>query len=329
VLKILDDESAIRRCQRQFIRALRSVVTERIAVRIGHPGESVRANVSWVEVPGIWFHSKAVAGGRFWNAFGIGKPPAGGAVSSTIEINIPTLSLDRKIGGAFAQDDAGKVFLVHRGKIGGRKGVGKFLFEAHYRGVWTEVEDGDTRSTVVVIGDLHSPLFVRQLAQFVHKIEAIKDLGADDDQQARIFFDDERFHEESIGGRYVPEARDYSSECDRDLAVLDLAHRLREAGARVKSNPEGALFTSDPVGQMTAVFEVIIGTDSPSLEKGVARLLLRSLNLPQEPRRILVVPGELEQERQELLLKLGIHVIPYFWETGTAVFAGLAEQLGG
>jgi hypothetical protein len=110
--------------------------------------------------------------------------------------------------------------------------------------------------------------------------------------------------------------------------VLDLAHRLREAGARVNSNPEGDLFTSDPTGRMTAIFEVITGTGSSFLEKGVARLLLRSLNSPQEPRRILVVPGELEQGQQELLLKLGIHVIPYSWETGTAVFAGLSEQLG-
>ncbi len=327
MLKILDDESAIRRCQRQFIRALKPFVTERIAVRIGHPGESVRANVSWAEIPRVWFYSKAVAGSRYWNAFGVGRPSAGGAVSSTIEINIPTLSLDRKIGGAFAQDDAGKVFLVHRGKIGGRRGVGKSLFEAHYRGVWTEVQDGNTRSAVVVIGALHSPLFVRQLAQFVHKIEAIKDLGVDDEHQARIFFDDERFREECIGGRYVPEGRDYASECERDLAVLDLANRLKEAGMRVKNNPEGDLFTSDSTGRVTAVFEVIMGTGSPHLEKGVAGLLLRSLKLPQEPRRFLVVPGALEPGLQELLLKLEIHVIPCMWETGAAAFSGLKEQL--
>ena len=327
MLKILDDESIIRRCQRQFIRSLKPFVTERIAVRIGHPGESIRANVFWAEIPGIWFHSKAVAGGRYWNAFGIGKPAAGGAVSSTIEINIPTLSLDRKIGGTFAQDDAGKVFLVHRGKIGGRRGVGKSLFEAHYRGVWTEVQDGHTRSAVVVIGDLHSPLFVRQLAQFVHRIEAIKDLGVDDDHQARIFFDDERFREEFIGGRYAPEERDYVSECDRDLAELDLALRLKEAGARVKNNREGDLFTSDAMGRATAIFEVITGTGSPFLERGVARLLLRSVNLPQEPRRFLVIPDPLEREQLELLLKLGINVLSYTWEAGTAVFAGLTEQL--
>ncbi len=127
----------------------------------------------------------------------------------------------------------------------------------------------------------------------------------------------------------MAEGRDYSSECNRDLAVLDLARRLRDLGMRVKNNPGGDLFTSDPLGREAAVFEVITGTGSSFLEKGVARLLLRSLNSPQEPRRILVVPGELERERQELLLKLGIHVISYSWETGTAVFAGLSEQLGG
>ncbi len=328
MLKILSDESTIRRCQRSFIRTLKTCVTDRIVVRIGHPGESVRANVFWVEDPGFWFHSKAIAGDRYWNAFGIGKPPDGGAVSSTIEVNIPTLGLDRTIGGAFAQDEAGTVFLVHRGKIGGRRGVGKSLFEAQYRGVWAEVEDGNTRSTVVIIGELQAPLFVRQLAQFVRKIEAIKDLGAVDDQQARIFFDDDRFCEELIGSRYVPEGRDYASECNRDLAVLDLAHRLREREMRVKNNPEGDLFTSDPAGRDSAVFEVIAGAGVPLVEQGVAKLLIRSLSLPQVPRRFLVMPAKPDGEWETLLLKLGIQVISYSWENGVATFAGLAEHLG-
>jgi hypothetical protein len=328
VLKILDDESTVRRCQRQFIRALRPLVTERIAVKIGHPGESLRAKVSWADELGIWFHTRTIAGVRYLNAFGLGRPADGGAVSSTIEINIPTGSLDRKIGGAFAQDDAGRVFLIHRGKIGGRRGVGKFLFEAHYRGVWSDVHDGNTRSAVVVIGDLQSHLFVRQLAQFVRKVDAIKDLGDDDDPQARIFFDDERFHEEFIGGRVVQERRDYAAECDRDLAALDLAHRLKDMGTRVGSGPGGEIFTRDPAGQISAIFEVAPGAIPADLEQCVARLLLRSLRLPQEPQRILIVPGELESDRKEMFLKLGIHVIPCAWEKETAVFDGLAELMG-
>jgi hypothetical protein len=325
VLKILGGESTIRRCQRQLIRALRPFVTDRIAVKIGHPGESFRAKILWAGVHGIWFHTRTVAGDRYRNAFGLGRPPDGGAVSSTIEINVPTGSLDRKIGGAFAMDDAGRVFLIHRGKIGGRRGVGKSLFEAHYRGVWSEVEDGDTLSAVVVIGELQSPLFIRQLAQFVRKVDAIKDLGADDDPQARIFFDDERFREEFIGGRYVPERRDYAAECDRDLAVLDLAHRLKETGARVGSGPGGEIFTRDAAGQASSVFEVVTGAAPACLEQGVARLLLRSVRLPREPRRVLVVAKKPGGGLGELLVKLGIHVVAYSWVNGTAVFASLEE----
>lgn len=328
MLRILDDESTIRRCQRQLRRALRPFVTGRISVKIGHSGESFRAKVFWAGEAGIWFHTRTLAGDRYRNVFGVGRPPDGGAVSGTIEINIPTSSLDRKIGGAFAQDDAGRVFLVHRGKIGGRRGVGKSLFEAHYRGVWSEVDDGGTRSAVVVIGEIPSRLFVPQLAQFVRKVEAIKDLGSEDDPQTRIFFDDDRFREEFIGGRYVNEMRDYAAECDRDLAVLDLAHRLRELGMRVRSGPGGEIFTRDPAGRTAAVFEVVASAVPAHLEQGVARLLLRSATLPQEPRRILVVPRGLEREQKELLLKLGIRVVCCSWEMGAAVFAGLEEQLG-
>lgn len=327
MLKVLDDEPTIRRSQRQFIRALRPFVTGRVAVRIGHPGESFRAKVLWAEEPGIWFHTRTIAGDRYRNVFGLGRPPEGGAVSSTIEINIPTGGLDRKIGGAFAQNHAGEVFLVHRGMIGGRRGVGKSLFESHYRGVWSEVEDGDTRSAVVVIGGVHSPLFVRQIAQFVRKVELIKGLGVEAKPQAAFSFDDQPFREEFIGGRCVQDARDYGAECERDLAVIDLAGWLRHLGARVGSGPGGEIFTRDAARQISAVIEVIASAAPEHLERGVARLLLRSHELPGDPRRLLVVPSGLQADEEALLLKLGIHVVSYSWENGAARFAGLTEHL--
>ncbi|MCU0583835.1 MAG: hypothetical protein MUE57_08360, partial [Syntrophales bacterium] len=327
MFRVLDDESTIRRCQRQFMRALRPCVTGRIAVKIGHPGESFRARVFWAEGPGLWYHTGAVAGERYLNAFGIGRPSAGSAVSSTIEINVPMRSLDRKIGGAFARDDGGRVFLVHRGKIGGRRGVGKFLFESHYRGVWSEVEDGDARSTVVVIGELQSRRFVRQLAQFVRKVEAVKDLEPGDESQARISFDDDRFREECIGARYGAERRDYAAECDRDLCVSDLACRLRDLGVRVGSDPSGELTVRDPAGRIAAVIEVAAGTAAHLLEQAVGRLMLRSAKLQREPRRFLAVPGGAGSACGNELAGLGIRVVPWRWDEGNAVFDGLAGHL--
>lgn len=327
MLKVLEDESAVRRCQRQFMRALRPCVTGRIAVKIGHPGESFRARVFWAEGPGLWYHTGAVAGERYLNAFGVGMPAAGGSVSSTIEINIPMKGLDRKIGGAFARDDGGRVFLVHRGKIGGRRGVGKSLFESHYRGVWSEVEDGDGRSTVVVIGELQSSRFVRQLARFVRKVEAVKDLDPGDRPQARISFEDDRFREESIGSRAAPEKRDYAAECDRDLCVSDLAGRLKVMGARVGSDPSGELTVRDPSGRIAALIEVAAGTASNLLEQAVGRLMLRGAKLEPEPRRFLVAPVDSLGDLVSGLSGLGIRVIPWRWDEGGAVFEGLDGHL--
>ncbi len=327
MLRVLDDESAIRRCRRQFLRALRPHVTGRIAVRIGHPGESVRARVFWAEGPGLWYHIGIVAGERYLNAFGVGRPADGGAVSSSIEINIPMRGLDRKIGGAFARDDGGRVFLVHRGKIGGRRGVGKSLFESRYRGVWSEVVDGDVRSAVVVIGDLQSPRFVRQLALFVRKVEAVKGREAEDDPQSRISFEDDRFCEDVIGGRDVPAGRDHAAECDRDLCVSDLAWRLRQLGVRIGSDPSGELLIRDASGGVGAVIEVAAGTGMPLLEQAVGRLMLRGASLPRDTRRWLVAPGDPGEDLARGLAALGIRFIPFGWEAGQAVFAGLAGQL--
>jgi hypothetical protein len=99
-------------------------------------------------------------------------------------------------------------------------------------------------------------------------------------------------------------------------------------GARVGIGPGGEIFTRDPAGQISAIFEIAPGAVPADLEQGVARLLLRGVRLPQVPRRILVVPGVLGREQKEMFLKLGIHVISCAWEEGIAVFDGLAEKLG-
>ena len=326
MLTVLDDESTIRRCQRQFMRALRPHVTDRIAVRIGHPGESFRARVFRAAGLDLWYHTGAIDGERYLNAFGTGMPSAGDAVSSTIEINIPMSGLDRKIGGAFARDEQGRVFLVHRGRIGGRRGVGKYLFETRYRGVWSEARDGEARSAVVVIGGLQSPLFARQLALFVRKVQAIKAREAEDDRQGRISFEEDGFREECVGSRAVPEKRDHAAECDRDLCVSDLAGRLREMGARVGSDPEGELFVRDRSGRVAAVIEVASGAGPQPVERAVGRLMLRGWNLPREPRRLLVASGD---PFGKAVAGPGVRLVPFRWDGGRAVFAGLAEALAG
>src|SRR5512133_326471 len=181
MLKVVENESAIRRYQRDFIRGFKPLISEVIPVELGHPGASVRAKVGFSEQLGIWIFSRKIADHRYWNAFGIGRPEGGSRTAITCEINFPLCGIDRRTGGAFAEDGAGRLFVVHRGKLGGgRKGIGKGLFENHYRGVWEVLEDGGEETTVALIGVLRSPRFARQISQFVIKIARIKETAAAD-----------------------------------------------------------------------------------------------------------------------------------------------------
>ena len=170
MLKIIQDAGTISRCQRLFVRRFKPFVNEKIPVKIGHQGASFTAKVSWSDSLGIWMVSPKSEEERYGHLFGVGRPAPAGHVPIACEINFPAKGVDRKIGAAFAGDHRGRVYVVHRGKIGGgQKGIGKTLFENRYHGVWTDLEDNGTTVTVAVVGDLHSTRFPRQAAQFCPK----------------------------------------------------------------------------------------------------------------------------------------------------------------
>jgi hypothetical protein len=224
MLKVVENEPAIRKYQRQFVRALKPIAEETIPVKLGHLGASEKVKVSWSERLGIWFFSRKVAGTRYWNAFGVGRPEVGAAIAITCEINFPLCGIDRRTGGAFAQDRAGQVFVVHRGKLGGgRKGIGKSLFEDRYRGVWEIMDDGGEETPVAVIGQINSPRLARAIAQFIRKISWIKEKASTRSSQTELTFDELRVREELIGARHCEPEREPGAECDRGLIVRDLA----------------------------------------------------------------------------------------------------------
>lgn len=328
MLKVVEDESAIRRHQRQFIRALRPLAEETIPVKLGHPGASVRARVSWSGRLGIWFFSRKIGALRYWHAFGIGRPEGGANISITCEINFPLCGIDRRTGGAFAEDPAGRVFVVHRGKLGGgRKGIGKSLFENRYRGVWELMDDGGTATPAALLGALHSPRFARQIAQFVLKIDRMKQEAAARSPQIEIGFEETGFREELVGAPYGEPERDIGAECDRGLVIRDLADLLRGMGFRTGNDDRRDLLALDRSGRIRALFQVSTETTLSGLHTGVARLLLNAPDLPGSPRLVLAVPREPEKELREQIERLKIDLLPYGWEGDRAAFPGLHTLL--
>ncbi len=327
MLKVLEDESAIKRCRRQFIRSFKPFIDGKIPVSLGHPGATVKAKALWSEHLGIWMVHEKMSGNRYAHAFGAGKP-AGSHIPITCEINFPAKGIDRRVGGALAMDSDGRIFVVHRGRIGGgQKGVGKALFDDHYRGVWAIMEDGAAETTVAVIGVLNSSRFVRQVSQFVCKVDRMKNIFSSRTSQLEISFDELRFHEELIGSSYADPLTDPSLMCDHGLIVKDLYDTLSRRGLKAGNDLERDLLIVNTRQEVSAVFEIATDASMPSIQSGAARLLLANVELPKQPRLILAVHEAVDETLRSKLNKLGIDVLVYEWKHDQAVFPGLNELI--
>jgi hypothetical protein len=328
MLNVVENEPAIRRHRRQFIRSLKLLTDEVIPVELGHPGASIRAKVAWSERLGIWFFSRKIAGRRYWNAFGVGRPESGSHISITCEINFPLCGIDRRTGGAFAEDGAGRIFVVHRGKLGGgRKGVGKGLFENRYRGVWEVMDDGGEETSIAIIGVLNSPRFARQIAQFVRKIDRIKETATARSAQAELRFDELSVREELIGDLCHEQERETGAECDHGLIVRDLAETLRGQGLRTGNDGCRDLLVINRKGRIRAVFQVRTEMSPAGIHAGATQLLLNGLSLPGDPLLLLALPRAPEDVLREKLKRLNIDLLIYAWEGDRAVFPDLAAYL--
>ncbi len=324
MLRIVENEPAIRRYQRQFVRCFRLLTEEKIPVKLGHPGASMKATVSWSERLGIWFFSRKIAGSRYWHAFGVGRPEGGAGVATTCEINFPLNGIDRRTGGAFAQDHGGRIYVVHRGKLGGgRKGIGKSLFENRYRGVWEIMDDGGEETPVAVIGILSSPRFARQIAQFVRKIARIKETAVARSSQAELTFDEICVHEDLIGVRHCELERETGAECDRGLVIRDLSDALNGHGLRTRNDGERDLMAMNREGRIRAVFQILTEMSPAGLRAGAAQLILSALDLPDNPIIVLVLPRAPENALQDKLKRRNIGLLLYAWEGDRAVFPGM------
>ncbi len=327
-LKIISDAEAVRKNRTLFVRRLRSVMDEKIPVRLGHLGASSASQILWSENLGIWMAHEKGKTQPYNHAFGLGKPLPRSLLAASCEINFPLSGIDRRIGGAFARDRRGQIFVVHRGKIGGgRKGIGKSLFDSHYRGIWALMDDGDQETVVAVIGLLKSDRFPQQLAHFVHKIEHIKSEANTASPQTLLSFAEVAFREELTGHRQGDFFRDMAGLCDQSIVIRDLYHSLKTAGFRAGNDPFRELFVVDNQDRIRAIFHIKTDTLPASLQEGVTQLLLQSLNIPHRTLLFLVVPVPPEVELWNRLSKMNVELLIYNWRDGKAIFPDLLNRL--
>ncbi len=328
MLKVITDEKTIHKCQKLFTSHIKTWGREKIPVMLGHQGASAKAKVWWSDELGLWFFPGKGEENRYWNAFGTDRPKPDAPLSITCEINFPKEGTDRRIGGAFAADGKGRIFVVHRGKLGGgRKGIGKALFEKQYRGVWIDMEDGAEETSVAVVGLLTSPRFARQLSQFVNKIDKIKDMAAPPSAQMEMSFDDLRLREELLGMRHCELLRDMASECDHGLVIRDLAAALKELRWKFGNDGLRDLMAIDKERRVAAVFQIKTNNLPKSVQEGAMQLLVNSLHFPDPPRLILALPKPLDAAMTAKLRRLHVMTMIYTWRENQAVFPDLDKLL--
>jgi hypothetical protein len=326
MLKVISDQPAIKKYAGQFNKKFKPFIDEEIKVKLGHQGAGFPAKVLWSKSLGIWKFSRAIKEVRYWNAFGVGKPGASSVLSIASEINFPWAQIDRKTGGAFAEDAWGNIFVIHRGKIGGgKKGVGKSLFEHNYRGVWSFMEDGDSLSQVAVIGNLKSSRFALQIAQFVKKIEILKSTAAPS-TQTEMNFSEISFREDLVGNAPCSAEDEISPACDHDLVVGSLAALLQRQKIKIGNDTESELFTVDPSeNRISHIFEVLTDTKEKNVLATAAKLLLQTSAAALNPLPILVLPEEKVNSYAQELQRINISVIGFRWQEERFVFSGLEK----
>lgn len=174
MLKVLVSRTEIAEAQRRWNE--RTLAAEPLIYRgasLGWQGGGVQATIYWLPVHGLWVAHETEPN-RWWNPCGLESPEEKPSPDIVVEINPPHEGLNAHITGAFAVDSSGKLYLVHRGWLGGGyHPVTKETFFQNYRGrvdfIGPRLSD-----RVAVVGEIDSPTFLEDLAQFARACRLLK-----------------------------------------------------------------------------------------------------------------------------------------------------------
>ena len=190
-LRVVDSRTGIADAVRQIKNAFREGGRE-VRQRVGYPGGSVVARIHWLPRLGVWAMLGTLEQ-RYWLAFGIDPPNDRRSVPICLEINVSKAGVDRRVAGVIGRTflmpaegeragpaeqraETDRLYLLHRGRIGGgTRGVGNELFWSRY-GVGARLVESNREepSRVAVVAEIGSQDFLRDVAAFVYQVVNMK-----------------------------------------------------------------------------------------------------------------------------------------------------------
>jgi hypothetical protein len=298
---------------------------------VGWAGGHGEFTLYWHENAGFWVVFWIEGLSRYWCAYGTMDPNKHSSVNITCEINPPIQGIDRRCGGIFVKDSSSSLYLAHSGKVGGgREGIGKQNFLKRYSGSLEEIEwsDGVT-AEVVLLGRIGGRSFISNLADYIRAVEAFK-AKAMGQTPALIT---EKNSDLSFTPEFEGPKKKYKltaaieSHCDHGTVVNTLHAELKALGFDAYKTYKIDLFLADARGGITHLIEAKTDQNTTSLYQAVGQAMLHGALEKSNPRRILVLPGEVTADTAKRMKRLGIEIVRYDWKGSQPIFKNLRKAI--
>lgn len=304
---------------------------------IGHQGGGFEATLYYHKKYDFWsaffMHDDATVP-RHWFGYGLGDPKDLYHITPICETNIPMKGTDRRIGGAFARDEYGSIYLVHSGKIGGgRKGIGLGAFWEHYFGDPVNIlyPPNNKIYGAAQIGKLGSKNLLGLIADFVRQVDRVKQLPTQNVQHLDIYLQEQSDPE--LSSIYSPEYqgkkapynvnRSVEANCYHGRVVDVLNAKL--ADFNPVNDQKRDLYIKSAQGKIDSLFEIKTDCLWQSIYTGIGQLFINSDSSTRN--RFLVIYAPETNELANKLEQIGITIVPYVWDDEQVVFTAFDDLL--
>ena len=232
MLNLITSKTQISKCQNIMKKSLIDALPNKGKYTIGYHSGSIESQIySGSE---IWFSPNIshTEDKKYWNGFGLSKNLSKTKSNSiTVEVNILQDGVNGMIAGAFVKDDkSGAIYLTHSGKVGGgRKGIGKNSFIKWYKAPTKSIYTNDDKSTqAIVIADIYSKLFTKDLTYFIKNVDKFKTIAASGEINEATILTDKELEEKALNStskRKPKKTKSTATIYDRNIYIAEFAKR--------------------------------------------------------------------------------------------------------
>ena len=307
--------------QRSMNTALRKALRARGSATgpfvVTYPGGRDEVDGVYFEDVDLWVAFMDLTGSRWWNGFNVGEPGSSGRPEQiAVEVNIPMQETRHRIQGVALEDERGRYWLGHRGRLGGNSAsIGAGFLDWYPDGRAVVLDQGQ-EIEIILIGLVDDPKLPTLLRRFVDMALLYKHGGSAPDLRPG-----DSFSPEFTGEKSVDVQRDhYVASGLHGVVVQALHDELSGHGVPTFNDRHRDLYVG-AANSMAACFEVKTGTSTTDCYTALGQLFLHGGDANH---RVFVAPsGALRFA--EKMIQHGIKLLRYDVESGRVTFKDLKK----